>query len=643
MDRAAASPRQPAAASLPARGHAAETRRHHRHVRRRALRGHPHLRGPRLLLHRQPAAVVHRAARRARRAARAADADASRSSATCAAHEFFDELAGELERARATRASDPTCSSSRRTTRRCCGGSRRRAAATRCATRASRCSTASAPSARRSARFARAPTSSSTRRDLRRSELRQRDPRAVLRRIGARCTLAITVSSFGFKYGAAQSTPTSSWTCASCRTRTTIPSCAPLTGLDAPVRDFVLGTPETDGVPRRAGSRCSTTLVPGYVMRGQAPPRHRARLHRRDAPLASRSPRRPRRSCASCGYRVAVAPSRHRPRPGATGERRGRAAARSRSAAAPGCPPSSRCLLDARLRDDRGRHHGRRRRLVRRCCAASSACCRPATSATASWRWPTTRRPARARLPVPLPGRRGARRSRARQPHHRGARRHRRGLPRGDRGRRRATWQRAGACCPRRSTTSCSTAWTAPGGRIAGPGALAVEPDAARARAPRARRARRRTRRRSRRSRRPTSSSSGPGSLYTSLIPNFLVAGVAEALARVAGAARLRLQRREPARRDRRAGRRRPRRRARRPRARAAPSTSCSCTTPTRRCPALCDDVAGVEPVLRRRRAASRASRRSARGRRRRPRRPRATRSVTTRGAAAAALERVVA
>ena len=79
----------------------------------------------------------------------------------------------------------------------------------------------------------------------------------------------------------------------------------------------------------------------------------------------------------------------------------------------------------------------------------------------------------------------------------------------------------------------------------------------------------------------------GPGRLYTSLIPNFLVDGVAEALARLASAAHLRLQRRQHARRDGRAGRRRPRRGAWSTTVLRRRSTSCSCTTARRRLAAV--------------------------------------------------------
>ena len=50
----------------------------------------------------------------------------------------------------------------------------------------------------------------------------------------------------------------------------------------------------------------------------------------------------------------------------------------------------------------------------------------------------------------------------------------------------------------------------------------------------------------------------GPGSLYSSVLPNLLISDIRDALAAAPGAARLRLQRGHPAGRDRRLYRRRP-------------------------------------------------------------------------------------
>ena len=44
----------------------------------------------------------------------------------------------------------------------------------------------------------------------------------------------------------------------------------PLTGLDAPVRDYVLGQPGRRGVPRSTSRGCSTCCCPAYVAEGKA-------------------------------------------------------------------------------------------------------------------------------------------------------------------------------------------------------------------------------------------------------------------------------------------------------------------------------------------------------------------------------------
>ena len=85
-----------------------------------------------------------------------------------------------------------------------------------------------------------------------------------------------------------------------------------------------------------------------------------------------------------------------------------------------------------------------------------------------------------------------------------------------------------------------------------------------------------------RRSPRPTRSSSGPGASSRASCPALLVPGIGDAVAAVAGAARLRLQRRDPGRRDERLRPGRPPRGARAPHAARASSTSCSRTTTSR-------------------------------------------------------------
>ena len=129
--------------------------------------------------------------------------------------------------------------------------------------------------------------------------------------------------------------------------------------------------------------------MPGYVMEGKHHLVHRPRLHRRHAPLCragrghgelpawsrvSRGGRDIATSVAtgSCGERRRGAP-------------RGRHRGRHRASRRDPLPARSR------FRHQRRRDDGRRRRLLRDCFAANSGCFRPATSATASLRWPPTR------------------------------------------------------------------------------------------------------------------------------------------------------------------------------------------------------------------------------------------------------------
>ena len=79
----------------------------------------------------------------------------------------------------------------------------------------------------------------------------------------------------------------------------------PLTGLDAPVRDYVLGQPAADGVPRDllTPARAAPPRVRG---RGQGLPDHRPRLHRRAPPIGGdrRGGRRP--AARADGHHVGV-------------------------------------------------------------------------------------------------------------------------------------------------------------------------------------------------------------------------------------------------------------------------------------------------------------------------------------------------
>ena len=102
--------------------------------------------------------------------------------------------------------------------------------------------------------------------DLRPQELRQ----AIRNRFFAdsvASTLAITVSSFGFKYGA----PADADIVMDVRFLPNPhydPALRHLTGMDAPVRDFVLGKPETAAFLNR-WLPLLEDVVPGYVMEGK--------------------------------------------------------------------------------------------------------------------------------------------------------------------------------------------------------------------------------------------------------------------------------------------------------------------------------------------------------------------------------------
>ena len=158
-------------------------------------------------------------------------------------------------------------------------------------------------------------------------------------------------------------------------------TCAPRPGMDEfrarleGLLDFLLPAYAEEG---------KTSVVVGHRLHRRAPPQRR---HRRDARPALRAatstsapptatstapsaaPRRsPRREHGGAGPRIAALGRRDGPR---------LAAAR----------PQARARGHHRDRDRR-----RRRRLVGAAAARARACCRPATSATAWWRWPTTSR-----------------------------------------------------------------------------------------------------------------------------------------------------------------------------------------------------------------------------------------------------------
>ena len=102
--------------------------------------------------------------------------------------------------------------------------------------------------------------------DLRPQELRQ----AIRNRFfgdSVAATLAITVSSFGFKYGA----PADADIVMDVRFLPNPhydPALRPFTGMDAPVRDFVLGKPETAAFLNR-WLPLLEDVVPGYVLEGK--------------------------------------------------------------------------------------------------------------------------------------------------------------------------------------------------------------------------------------------------------------------------------------------------------------------------------------------------------------------------------------
>ena len=298
-------------------------RRHHRYVGCRSLRGDPHLRGPRLLLHRQPAAELHPPARRARRAARKPHPP-PRGRVRRARPRVLRRARGRAQVASTTAASTTTCCSSRPTTRRCCAASRRRAAVIPlCEEGEALLDGIRAERAALGEIRARADviidTTELVPRELRDS-IRDRYFNESLAR-----TLAITVSSFGFKYG--------------------LPVDADIVMdvrfLPEPVlrpRAAALHRPRRAGprvrarqlrdrgLPVALARRCSRRSCPATSWRASTTSRSRSAAPAA-CTAASRSPRRPPRSCATAATasRSAIATS---VATGSTDERRVRSPCR---------------------------------------------------------------------------------------------------------------------------------------------------------------------------------------------------------------------------------------------------------------------------------------------------------------------------
>ena len=103
-----------------------------------------------------------------------------------------------------------------------------------------------------------------------------------LRRRDRRRACGCSVISFGFKYGL----PVDADLVADCRFLPNphwVTELAPMTGQDAPVRDYVLVQPGAEEFLDRYYDLLKLSL-PGYRARGQAVPDARGRLHRRQAP-----------------------------------------------------------------------------------------------------------------------------------------------------------------------------------------------------------------------------------------------------------------------------------------------------------------------------------------------------------------------
>ena len=146
----------------------------------------------------------------------------------------------------------------------------------------------------------------------------------------------------------------------------------PLTGLDEPVRDYVLGQPATDEFLDRLDDLLGL-LLPGLRGRGQGVPDDRLRLHRRPPPVGRHRRGGRRAARGASGFAPTVAAPGHRPvsrRVDASAPRRGR---RHRRRPRPGRHAAGRAAatpatLTAIV------SVGRRRRLERPAARRRSAC-----------------------------------------------------------------------------------------------------------------------------------------------------------------------------------------------------------------------------------------------------------------------------
>ncbi len=115
--------------------------------------------------------------------------------------------------------------------------------------------------------------------------------------------LRATVMSFGYKYGMPVDADIVDRHAASCPTRTGCRSCAPLTGLDDEVRDYVLSRPGAAEFLDRLGPDCSSRSSRGTQREGKTLRDNRGRLHRRQAPQRRGRPRSWPPGCATTGRR----------------------------------------------------------------------------------------------------------------------------------------------------------------------------------------------------------------------------------------------------------------------------------------------------------------------------------------------------
>ncbi len=134
---------------------------------------------------------------------------------------------------------------------------------------------------------------------------------------GTAAGLRLSLISFGYKYGL----PVDADMVADCRFLPNphwVPELAPMTGQDAPVRDYVLAQPGAEEMLRHYTELLSVVL-PGYEREGQAVRDLRGRLHRRQAPQRGdrRRARRPPRGGRGSGRVQGHGHPGRAPRPGA--------------------------------------------------------------------------------------------------------------------------------------------------------------------------------------------------------------------------------------------------------------------------------------------------------------------------------------